>query len=553
MEASEVGDNSGTSAHEVQQTEGSNPLETDAVPSQGALPNQESSEGGNNFGISADEVQQTEENGSLGDVDALPIKECSEECDNFGMSADEVQQIEENTPVTNADTVSNRESPLASIKRSHNFEVGAYVEVIDNDRLYPAVVTSIVDDGTVGVKYFEFEGEDQRTHVTRLRKMPTGPFNNKNARNKLFIGASVLCKYPEDGEYYNAIVTEFTTRGCMVYYTEYGDSQEVPLQYLVPRPTTPRAPSSSFAGDVTVVPSTIVEDSHEGGDYIPTASNPAASSSELVVDVSRPPSAAYEELNDDFLSSPPSTLSNRSKSSHRSNRSPRTPTSVPASGVESIVISAMSNKGNSKKKKVSFHVSSAQVDDSNDDIDLSATNEPLAGDTDKLSASFSIDMDEGLCLNRGSHNNDVLNCENDIIINNNNNNHIADSDDHVKDHYYSGDATNVDVGHVNISIDSPRDEEKESSPEPEPQRQSKSAFAVLKKSFSFKRKKSKFRKWTREEMILLLVSMGIQIRSEDTVPTLMLRDECDKRFKHSKKMPTKPVPLQGNVFYYTII
>ena len=53
---------------------------------------------------------------------------------------------------------------------------------------------------------------------------------------------------------------------------------------------------------------------------------------------------------------------------------------------------------------------------------------------------------------------------------------------------------------------------------------------------------SKFSTWTREEMILLLVRLGIEVRGEELIHSTVLRDMCEQVFEGGET-PPKPAPL----------
>jgi hypothetical protein len=57
-------------------------------------------------------------------------------------------------------------------------------------------------------------------------------------------------------------------------------------------------------------------------------------------------------------------------------------------------------------------------------------------------------------------------------------------------------------------------------------------------------RKSTFNDWNREEMVMLLVSAGREVRSEQTAPLISLMDECDMIFR-GKKAPRKPKVPDG--------
>jgi hypothetical protein len=455
----------------------------------------------------------------------------------------------------------------------NEFQVKTLVEVLDNERVYPAVVTSIVDADTVTVKYFEFEG-DQQTHVHKLRRMEAGPYNSKQCGHSLSLGAPVLSKFAEDGQYYKAVVTEFTEYGCMVYFTEYDNSQEVPLSYLLPRPKTAQTSSTSSAVDEreALLTRTLTEVAVNESATETKLSEIACSQPEQTrrkknkknkknkqkkqdnnVDRNEQENlGGQDDYNDDFLSSPEWAVPPENAKEQAED-----------DGIAATVMRLLSGSPRAPKKKaVSFYAGHPQNDelhaakpDEGNDNHGDSMPSPILGGSSRVT---SMDLSDGEITKwsaedeAGEHvsqhfSTDMVREEqkSDASASQNQNSapNTARSNKSDKSNKESGGITRrITFDAVNEDADEPDDGD---AREPIPIEKKGSAFRILKRTFTFKRKKSKFRKWTREEMILLLISLGIQIRSEEAVPTIMLQDECDKRFRHHRNMPVKPVPLQG--------
>ena len=109
--------------------------------------------------------------------------------------------------------------------------IGEIVEVHGGDRPYAGVVTAIQSDGSYRVKYFEYEAEVNLPASSIVRIAP-GPLTAGDVTP----GFRGQCKYSADQKYYQIVVTASTPHGFMVKYLEYGNVEEVPVEYLRPMP-----------------------------------------------------------------------------------------------------------------------------------------------------------------------------------------------------------------------------------------------------------------------------------------------------------------------------
>jgi survival-of-motor-neuron-related-splicing factor 30 len=109
------------------------------------------------------------------------------------------------------------------------FKVGSVVEVVGSDRPYPGVVTGVLEDGTFRVKYYEFDAEVTLplSNLAPIRKSMVKPA-------EVEVGFKGQCIYPVDQLFYDAQVTSITEHGVVVLFSQYGNSCEVPINYLKP-------------------------------------------------------------------------------------------------------------------------------------------------------------------------------------------------------------------------------------------------------------------------------------------------------------------------------
>lgn len=117
----------------------------------------------------------------------------------------------------------------AVASRTGPIQVGEVVEVYGGERPFAGVVTSIVTETEYKIKYYEYPDEVSLP-LTALHRLTLTAFNPE----QIHIGLVCQCKYALDQKYYDCKVTAFTSYGCMVQYTAYGNSEEVPLAYLKP-------------------------------------------------------------------------------------------------------------------------------------------------------------------------------------------------------------------------------------------------------------------------------------------------------------------------------
>lgn len=120
----------------------------------------------------------------------------------------------------------------AAVSLAKPFKVGDRIEVLGGARVFSGVVTSLLNDTECHIRYYEFPDSEVKLPYTSLQPIPPGSFS----RDQVTVGLQCQCKYASDLQYYAATVTGITQYGYTVTYTEYGNVEEVPLEYLRPNP-----------------------------------------------------------------------------------------------------------------------------------------------------------------------------------------------------------------------------------------------------------------------------------------------------------------------------
>lgn len=141
-------------------------------------------------------------------------------------------------------------------------KVGDIVEVSGNDAnsrsVYIGILTDInICNGECKVKFYNYD-TIATLHTASITKVP---MTTHISKEHIKVGYKCKCKYSFDQSYYDCIISNITEHGVVVTYTQYGNSEEVPIQYL-------RYATSTVSSDTT---KTVTSTSH----------NKAASSSSV--------------------------------------------------------------------------------------------------------------------------------------------------------------------------------------------------------------------------------------------------------------------------------
>ena len=112
-------------------------------------------------------------------------------------------------------------------------EVGDRVEVTSGERPFAGVIKSLNDtEAQCVLKYYEF-GTEVTLPLSCLRKISG---NGVYESGQVAPGLKCQCKFAGDQKWYDATVDELTSDGYKVTYSQYGNKEEVPLEYLRPPP-----------------------------------------------------------------------------------------------------------------------------------------------------------------------------------------------------------------------------------------------------------------------------------------------------------------------------
>lgn len=126
----------------------------------------------------------------------------------------------------NADDVGGETMTMAT-----RFEVGMRCEAQYQEKFYPAVVTGI-SGGSFTVVFIGF-GNTEVLSADGLRPLlADGELVDSSS---VTAGWDCMARYSGDGKWYEAVVEEVTDLGYRVNFVDYGNSEEVPLEYLRPR------------------------------------------------------------------------------------------------------------------------------------------------------------------------------------------------------------------------------------------------------------------------------------------------------------------------------
>lgn len=138
------------------------------------------------------------------------------------------------------------EEPSTAVEQvtGEPLQIGDHVEVTGGERVFTGVITAVIHETEFQVKYYDFESE-VALPLSSLRRIPAGAFK----RNDVTLGMTCQCRFALDRQYYDVTITGLTQFGYKVTYTEYGNTEEVPIEYLRPTMTLKKSAITSAAAD----------------------------------------------------------------------------------------------------------------------------------------------------------------------------------------------------------------------------------------------------------------------------------------------------------------
>ncbi|KAG7381434.1 hypothetical protein PHYBOEH_010935 [Phytophthora boehmeriae] len=122
------------------------------------------------------------------------------------------------------------------------FTPGAVCEAQTQGVWYPAVIESVTSDGSYSVKFLGF-GTTAELQQDNLRTIEVDPTEAAQlpAKGDIAVGFKCRAKYYADAKIYSCTVTEVTAVGFQVLFDGYGNSEEVPYEYLKPASSQPQS------------------------------------------------------------------------------------------------------------------------------------------------------------------------------------------------------------------------------------------------------------------------------------------------------------------------
>lgn len=109
--------------------------------------------------------------------------------------------------------------------------VGDRVLVSGGEYPFAGVITAMISSAEFKVRYYAYDAEVSLP-LTSLQRIPRGEFKSSDVS----VGLKCQCKYSVDQQFYDVVVSKKTAIGFLVTYTEYGNSEEVPIEFLRPAP-----------------------------------------------------------------------------------------------------------------------------------------------------------------------------------------------------------------------------------------------------------------------------------------------------------------------------
>ena len=146
-------------------------------------------------------------------------------------------------------------APVPVSRLRPSFAVGARVEVrYANKSWFAAIVEEVKEDGVLTVRIIASNKTDDvlsancRTLKASKRAVPA---------DEVAAGLRCQARYSQDGQWYNCKVDKETELGFQVTYTEYNNTEVVPLEYLRHMPKS-TAEAAAVTADTFVVPEALV-------------------------------------------------------------------------------------------------------------------------------------------------------------------------------------------------------------------------------------------------------------------------------------------------------
>lgn len=163
------------------------------------------------------------------------MSDLKEKLETYGEQLEQVEALLQSDPA-NAQYLKLKEDlvevrklteDLLRYKDDLAFGVGTRCEAVYQDQWYPAVITGMTSEAytVVFIGFGNTETVDQNGVRPLVSEETVDP-------STIAPGFECSARYSGDGKYYAATVSEITDFGYRVTFTEYGNVEEVPLEYI---------------------------------------------------------------------------------------------------------------------------------------------------------------------------------------------------------------------------------------------------------------------------------------------------------------------------------
>lgn len=135
------------------------------------------------------------------------------------------------------------------------FSPGSICEAQSKGVWYPAFIESVTSNNTYNVHYLGFGNKDELSEASLRAVLPVPQIPLAGAlppKHAIAVGFKCEAKYYVDSQFYVCSVTQITDYGFQVLFDGYGNSEEVPYEYMrALAPTAGASTTTTVAAGVT--------------------------------------------------------------------------------------------------------------------------------------------------------------------------------------------------------------------------------------------------------------------------------------------------------------
>ena len=143
------------------------------------------------------------------------------------------------------------------MKKEPKYPIGSHCEVLHEEKWYPAIVTNVKQPIYI-VTFYGFGTLDERDAST-MRRIASDPSKKPVDSSLITVDMECQAKYYVDEKFYPCKVQQITSNGYKIKFTEYGNVEEVPLEYMYYPDLIPKAVKGKEKKPATYQPLKIPE------------------------------------------------------------------------------------------------------------------------------------------------------------------------------------------------------------------------------------------------------------------------------------------------------